>query len=154
MLILDISLPYKEISVKGWFMNVADESILLTDFSRRLLKEISGCEVISENLLMSDVLGPIPPEKMGSGVMTVLAMKYAEEKYGIPDMSHCGDNLAPFIMEIAREKDLLITCDRLVPFLKGEYANDSIMIKNSGVVVNNLSDLADAMIGYVMHVEG
>jgi hypothetical protein len=111
---------------------------LLTDFSKRLLKEISKCDVISENLVISEILGPISPDRVGSGVKAVLYMMYEEnkEKYGYIDIHWCGDNLIPFIREVCSQKDVGINCDRMFPYLSSRYGkfNGGLKVVNTGHV--------------------
>lgn len=95
----------RELTPDSWFADVCDREVLLTDFSKKLLKEVSGCEVLGENLIVSDVLGPISPERMGSGCLALLYLMYEDdEKYGGIATRWLGDNLAPYLREIARVK--------------------------------------------------
>mgnify|MGYP001036465784 CR=1 FL=1 len=45
----------------GWFDNQLAPACLLTDFSKRVIREIDSSTVIDRNLIQSDVLGSIPP---------------------------------------------------------------------------------------------
>ena len=39
----------------SWFRSWFDRKNLLTDFTKRMLKEVAKCEVLGENLIVSDI---------------------------------------------------------------------------------------------------
>ena len=126
----------------SWFRSWFDRKNLLIDFTKRMLKEVAKCEVLGENLIVSDILGPIDPERMGTGCKMVLYLVYETNKgrFGRPGIHWCGDNLIPFIREAGRMLDLVeFDCDRPIPLFDEKYGvyNDSVLIANTGVYCNN-----------------
>lgn len=149
MLIIDVGNSKRELSPKSWFKHVFDWDILLEDdFIKRMVKEVSKCDIIGPNLVVSEVLGPVSPEWIGDGCKAVIAMKYADpEEYGIVDLCWVGDNLIPYIREVCKDKDVEVTCDRLFPYLSERYGkfDGCAMVKNSGKVFTDCIEMYDEM---------
>ena len=91
--------------VNAYFGHHLDLKILNDDFVKEVIKDVDKTDVISENLLISPVFGPIPPSKLSGGAKALILM-YAQEK---PVWATaCGDNCAKWIVEIAKQKDITI----------------------------------------------
>lgn len=141
-----------EMDPDGWFENVFDETLLMEDFSKRMLREVAQCEVISPNLVISDVLGAVPPEWIGSGCKAVLVMKYSNPgEDGIVNLHWCGNNLIPYIREVVDSKDVEVNSNILFPIFSkgyGEYRG-KVMVKNSGKVFSSGIELFDEILKYM-----
>lgn len=55
-----------------------------------------------------------------------------------------GENCYPILAEIAKEKDVVLTCDRTMALYLYGFFGD-IYIENSGKVVNNDKDLMEEL---------
>ena len=129
--------PY-EIDHKAWFKYVADPNIITGEFEKRMIWEVGKCRVVGPHLIISDVLGAIPPEGMGGGLLAVLAMKYADPaEYGRVDLSQVGRNMVPYIQEIARDMDVRVTTSIYYPYLTN---GETLLIENSGAVCTENSE--------------
>lgn len=75
-------------------------------FVKELVMEIDESEVVSADLIISPVLGPISPDRLSSGVKTLIML------YKMPEMeqwaSNCGDNCLPALAEIAKMQDIVV----------------------------------------------
>lgn len=99
--------------VSTYFMHHLDLSILNDEFVKEMIKDVDKTEVVSENLLISPVFGPIPPSKLSGGVKALILM-YAQDK---PVWATaCGDNCAKWIVEISKKKDIKIVLGHRMHF--------------------------------------
>ena len=121
----------------GWFENQLGCEYLETEFSKSVIKRIDKSEVYDRNLIISPVLGGIPPERLSGGSKAIICIKYTDWIFSITAM---GENCYPILAEIAKEKDILMTCDRTMSlYMYGFYGD--IYIDNTGRVVDNDKDL-------------
>lgn len=138
MLIVEIVRKPYEINPKAWFKYVADSNIIMGDFEKRMIREVGKCEVIGPNLVISEILGAIPPSDMGGGLLAVLAMKYADYKEdGRVDLSQVGENMIPYIREVASEKEIHVTTSIYYPYLKD---GGELLVENTGKVCKRNRD--------------
>lgn len=87
------------------------------------------CRVIGPNLIILDYIGAIPPSDMGGGLLAVLAMKYADYKEdGRVDLSQVGENMIPYIREVASEKDIHVTTSIYYPYVN---VNSPVFVENT-----------------------
>lgn len=115
------------IDIPSYFYNVFDMDYLLTDFSKRVIKDIDGCDVFSKNVVISPVFGGISPYDMSSGVMTLLLIKYYDI---VTDFHFLGENCYKFLPEIVNDKDVLMSIEHGEEIF-GESGLDRIYIVNS-----------------------
>ena len=132
----------------SWFRSWFDRKYLLTDFTKRMLKSVAKCDMIGENLIISEILGPIDPERMGTGCKMVLFLAYEanKQRFGRPGIHWCGDNLIPFIREVGRMHDIVeFDCDRPIPLFDKKYGeyNDKVLLANTGKYCDNGWDFLD-----------
>lgn len=106
-------------------------SWIMSDFSRRVIKEIDKCEVIDRNLIKSPVLGMIPPSRLSGGSKVLMVMRFSDTIVSLDSM---GANCYKFLKEICDIKDV-ITCasNYYSLFLNGGFT--AIRIINSNRVV-------------------
>ena len=113
-----------------------EDTWIISDFGRSVIKDIDRSDVVAEGVINSPVLGHIPPEKISGGTKTVLLMKFDEEGK-IFNASTCGDNCSKWIQKIAEEKDLTIRLGHIMGFT----APFKIEVLNTGKIVTNMEDL-------------
>lgn len=85
-------------------------------FCKRGYQKIDKSNVLGPHAIESPVLGVIPPENLSGGTKTLLLMENAPEE--IYNASTCGDNCAPFILKLAKKRDLTINLRHLMDFGK------------------------------------
>lgn len=125
----------------GWFENQLGAEYLETEFSKSVVKRIDKSDVYDKNLIISPILGGIPPERLSGGTKTLICIKYTDWVFSITAM---GENCYPILAEIAKEKDIVLTCDRTMALYLYGFFGD-IYIENSGKVVNNDKDLMEEL---------
>ena len=89
-------MPSAIYNTEVFFKNTYEDSWLLDDFAKKVIRKVDDSEVIDAHAINSPVLGMIPPTDLSGGVKTLLLIKNR------PDMvfnaSTCGDNCAKFIL--------------------------------------------------------
>lgn len=128
----------------GWFDHQLDLNVINQEFSKRVIRDIDKSEVINENTVKSSKLGIIPITKISSGAKAVIVMKYTNE---VVDSAYFGDNCIKYVVEIAREKELVISMLRFINVFEYGYRGQ-IKILNNGSYVDNAMDLFNAYLEF------
>ena len=127
------------------FFNNTYENQWLTDpFAVRVIKAIDQSEVLGPNAIQSPVLGIISPEKLAGGTKTILLMMNRPDL--VFNASTCGDNCAPFILELAENRDLTINLRHLMNFGKKPF---KAFILNDQVMVHSMLEMMEYAFKYV-----
>lgn len=127
------------LSGDGWFEHQLDLTCLNNEFSKRVVLEIDKSEVVSENLIISPILGAIPPSMISGGSKTLITMMYDPSvKF---DLAAMGDNCFRFLAEICSIKDIFVCSDGLRLLYKNGFYGD-IYIDNNDTIVKCDLDLA------------
>lgn len=126
---------------RAFFMYKFDMSYLETDFSKEVVRSIDKSEVVSRNLIQSEVLGAIPPSMLSNGVKTLLVSKYYSDSVMV-NFATMGENCLPYFFRVAMEKDVVACMDCFyIPYNFGYVGG--IKILNDGSVVTNDSEFLD-----------
>lgn len=119
-----------------FFNNVYSPEWLEDELARRMIKSIDGGEVLGPNAIKSRILGLIPPEKLSSGVKTLLLMLFMPER--VYNASNCGDNCAYWILKIAKIHDVTINLYHLMDYGNRRF---TIRVANIDQVVHTMDEL-------------
>ena len=65
-------------------------------------------------MIDSPVLGPIPPERLSGGLKTLI-MIYEKPEL-IFNATSCGQNCAPWLLEIGKKEDVTVNLEYLMTF--------------------------------------
>ena len=115
----------------SWFRFNYDEEWLADPFVEEMMTDIDKSHYKGGQLIESDVLGPIPPEKLSGGLQTLICI------YKRPDLvfnaTSCGENCAKWLAEIGRREDITINLRYYMPFddcndIEIEILNDNIKV--------------------------
>lgn len=132
-------MPEAIYNTEVFFKNTYEESWLLDDFAKEIIKKVDKSDVMSGRAISSPVLGIIPPTDLSGGVKTLLLIKNR------PDMvfnaSTCGDNCAKFILKLAKEQDITINLRHVMDFGNGTFTAE---ILNDHTVVHDMDEFLDA----------
>jgi hypothetical protein len=115
----------------------------LTDFSRNVIRDIDKSKVIGVDCVKSPIFGMIPINEINRGTRTLIMMKYDDEH--IFNASICGDNCAKYIIEIAKEKDLVISLGHIMEFPDDMEVDGVIM--NTGKEFHNKNEFVMGYLG-------
>lgn len=126
-----------------YFNNQANRKWLLEDLSKKMIQDVDKSEVISENLIQSSRLGPIPPQWLSGGVKTLILICH-DEKH-VFNASACGPNCAKWLLEIGKQKDVLVRLGYIMDFGEGPF---DIVIENTGHTVHSMPELLNEIIDH------
>lgn len=108
------------------------------DLIREMIADIDKSEVISGSLIQSPVLGPIPPVMLSGGVKTLIMAAHDDSR--IYNLTSCGDNCAKWVLELSKEKDIVMRLGHHMQFEDCEPFQ--IEILNIGKIVNTQLELS------------
>ncbi len=126
-----------------WFDNQADRKWLLDSHSKEMIKDIDQSEVISENLIQSSKLGPIPPQWLSGGVKTLILIDHDPDH--VFNATACGDNCAKWLLSIGNRKDVLVSLGYIMDFGKEPF---DIYVENTGDIVHDMRSLINIIIDH------
>ena len=127
-----------------YFNNAYEESGLTDDFAVKVIRAIDKSDVLGPYAIHSPILGVIPPEKLAGGTRTLLLMKNCPEM--VFNASTCGDNCAPFILELGKDRDLTINLRHLMNFGKKPF---TAYILNDQAEVHTMLEMMKFAFKYV-----
>ena len=127
-----------------FFKNTYEDSWLLDDFAKRVVKKVDGSDIVDAQAIKSPVLGMIPPTALSGGVKTLLLIKNCPDK--VFNASTCGDNCAKFILELAKKQDVTINLRHIMDFGKAKFAAN---ILNNNSTVHSMEELLPIAAQYV-----
>jgi len=115
------------------------------DLVKRMLADIDKSEYAGGSLIQSEVLGPIPPERLSGGLQTLIAA------YKRPDLvfnaTSCGENCAKWLLEIGKTEDVCVNLRYFMPF--DECEPFEINILNENIIVSDMKAYTHIAIKYV-----
>ena len=95
--------------------------------------------------IIKDVdLGSISPLQLSGGVKTLLLMRF--DRKHIFNASTCGDNCAKWILDMAKDRKLVVNLYHVMDFGREDF---KIKVVNSGRIVHNMADLIHESIPYL-----
>ena len=103
----------------------------------KMIKDVDKSEVLGNGAVSSPVMGIIAPVSLSGGVKTLILIDQISDK--VFNASNCGDNCARWLLEMGKEKDVVINLRHLMDFGDGEF---DVEIMNTGETVHNMYDLA------------
>lgn len=126
-----------------WFDNQGGEEYITGELEKQMIKEIDQSDVISNHLIESPILGPIPPWDLSGTVKTLILIKNR------PDLSFngstMGDLAAPWLLKIAECQDVTIRLGYVMEFKEPL----KIYIMNSGRVITSWGDYLNEAAKYL-----
>ena len=114
---------------KGYFDLQLPGKYKVTEFSKRVCRDIDKTTIVSEHLAISDILGDIPLSKISGGVQCLILAKYTN--FDFP-FWYFGENCLKYLLEICEEKDVVVIMEHLFGFrsrIPGDYP---IKLENNG----------------------
>ena len=119
-----------------YFKNTYQPEWLVEPFAKAMIRDVDRSEVVGPQLIQSPVLGPIPPERLSGGVKTLILIWQVPEK--VFNASNCGDNCAPWLLKMGKERDITINLRHLMEFGDAPF---EIEILNTGTIVHTMREL-------------
>ena len=147
IVMLNIVLGNKENVKRGpaWFRFNYRPEWFEDELVQRMIIDVDKSEYRGGELIYSEVLGPIPPERLSGGVQTLICI------YKRPDLvfnaTSCGDNCAKWLLEIGKREDVLVNLRYLMQF--DGLDPFEILITNEDKIVRNVNEFMRIAINYV-----
>lgn len=127
-----------------YFKNDYEDTWIVDDFVKTMIKHIDSSEVLYSGVIDSPVLGKIPPTKLSGGVKTLILIKF--EPNEVFNASTCGDNCAKWLLKIAEQEDRTVNLRHIMDFGDSEF---TIQVLNTNEIVHNMKELTDIAVEYV-----
>lgn len=127
-----------------YFKNTYRDQWITSEYGARMIKDVDRSEVVDANLIQSPVLGAITPLQLSGGVKTLLLIKF--DRSHVFNASTCGDNCAKWILDMAKDRKVLINLYHVMDFGKEDFR---IRVQNSGVIAHNMAELIHESIPYL-----
>lgn len=124
-----------------FFDNTYEDSWLEDPLSKKMVADIDHSELVGPNLVISPVLGSISINRLSGGVKTLIQI--ANDPHHVYNASACGDNCASWLLQIGKEKDVLVRLGHLMHFPEKSF---EIRIDNTGELVHTQRELVTAVI--------
>ena len=121
-----------------YFDNRYEDEWITDSLSVKMIKDVDKSDVVSERLIQSPVLGPISVKEISGGVKTLILMAF--------NASACGNNCAKWILEIGKQKELIVNLRHIMDFGDNEF---EIKILNKNQIVHNMEEFIDIAVEYV-----
>lgn len=83
------------------------------DFTRKLLKDIEGVEVLGTRHYIHPYFGDISPRELSGGVKALLILYNLEDGKVLIDLAEMGQNCIRYLEDILKEKSLTVSCNTL-----------------------------------------
>ncbi|SET12911.1 protein of unknown function [Pseudobutyrivibrio sp. C4] len=129
----------------SWFKFNYNPEWFKDELVQQMIEDIDKSKVVSNQLIQSEVLGPIPPERLSGGVQTLISA------YGRPDLvfnaTSCGENCAKWLLKIGEVKDITVNLRYFMPF--NDMEPFKIKILNNDTIVTNMDEYTDVALDYI-----
>lgn len=119
-----------------YFKNTYRDSWITNPLSVEMIRDVDKSEVVSASVIESPVLGSITPLSLSGGVKTLMLVRF--DKMHVFNASTCGDNCARWLLEIAKDRKVVVNLHHVMDFGPGEF---KLRVANSGKIVHNMTDL-------------
>ena len=120
----------------SWFKYNYKPEWLKDEFVQEMILGVDNSKYIDGLVIDSPILGPIPPERLSGGVKTLI-MIYEKPEL-VFDATSCGENCAPWLLEIGNKKDVTVNLEYLMTFNADSSFN--VFIENENRVVTDIED--------------
>lgn len=126
-----------------WFKYNYDPEWFKDPFVHEMILGVDNSHYVGELMTNSPVRGLIPPELLSRELQTLIMI------YGKPELcfnvTSCGENCAPWLLEIGKRKDVTVNLEYLMTF----ETPFEIRIKNEDRIVEDEEDYLLTAMKYV-----
>lgn len=138
------------VDISGHFDEVFESEWIGSDISRRIIEVVDKSKVIRPRIIKSPILGDITPRELSGGAKGLILMAHDDDLIGTYFCgSQFGDNTLPFILEISKTRDILLTQVHYFDFPKD--MNVPIHIANTGETICGYKDYKRVWHDMVIH---
>ena len=129
----------------SWFKANYHPEWLKDPFVQDMILGVDKSKYVDGLVIDSPVLGPIPPERLSGGIQTLI-MIY-ERPDLVFDATSCGENCSKWLLEIGKQKDVMVNLNYLMKFDKCD--NIEVYIENENRLINSYEEYIFTAVKYV-----
>ena len=152
MLEIQLGYSWKELEEKNiyfsaadYYDNFVDERVVLTDFGRKVIKEVDHGEVKDIHVIVTEILGGISQNDLSGGTKALLTL-YSDQSDGISlDICSMGDNCFPLLAELSEIKDIKLYTEDFRRIFT-DTGLKAVKITNTGQIITNDDEWYNAYI--------
>lgn len=130
-----------------YFKNSYRSSWITDPYAVSIIKDVDRSDVVSENAIESPVLGSISPLQLSGGVKTLLLMRFDRKQ--IFNASTCGDNCAKWILDMAKDRKLVVNLYHVM-----DFGREDFKIKLAVVALHREAVLRSQIDTEIQRIEG
>lgn len=128
-------------NIAAVFRNQYEDEWFEDPFVKQMVKEIDKSDVVSANLIVSPVLGPITFNRLSSGVKILIML------YKMPEMtqwaSNCGDNCMELLVKISKMHDITVKFSHC----PGRFPEDvEVEFLDNGEIARGVKDVKNGIL--------
>ena len=129
----------------SWFRFNFQEEWFGDPLVAEMMEDIDKSHYKGGQLIESDVLGPIPPERLSGSLQTLICI------YKRPDLmfnaTSCGEDCAKWLLEIGKIIDVSVNLRYYMPF--DNCGDFKVRIINEDKTIDNIKDYVHIALKYV-----
>ncbi len=129
-------LPEAIYNTSVYFDNTYKDSWITKPLSVEMIAAVDKSQVVDGRTISSPIFGNMSPKQLSGGVKTLLLV--ANDKTKIFNASTCGDNCAPWLLKIAKNRKVVINLYHLMDFGEKPF---KIRVMNTGKIVKSMAEL-------------
>ena len=132
------------LSASDYFDNNLDNDCIESEFAKRVIKNISGADVLDKNSVIHPDFGSIATRDIAGGIKALLILMF-DDDYGMLDLAAMGDNCLYYLEEIASHKDICVCTDTW----RKIWHSKPILVLNDNIVVSSEDGLWKEWVSYL-----
>lgn len=127
-----------------YFDNTYEDDWMTDPFTSEMLADIDKSRVIGPNLVINEVLGPIPPTMISGGVKTLMLIKNRPDM--IFNATSCGDNCSKWLLRIGETIDVTVCLEYPMEFPQVDM---NVLVLNDNSIAKTWEDITIAELKFV-----
>ena len=108
------TLPEEIYNTEIFYENQYEKDWVMDEFARRVIRDIDASEVVAPDLIENEIFGSFSSTELSAGVKTLLLIRNIKNR--IFNISNCGDNCVPYLLELAKDRDIKVTLHHAMDF--------------------------------------
>ncbi len=108
------ALPEEIYNTEIYYENQYEKEWVMDEFAKKVIRDIDASEVVAPDVIRNEIFGTFGSTELSAGVKTLLLIRNVKNK--IFNISNCGDNCAPYLLELAKDRDIKVTLHHAMDF--------------------------------------
>lgn len=108
------SRPDEIYNTEVYYLNQYDKMWVMDPFAKKIIADIDDSQVISPDVIQNPVFDSFSSTELSAGVKTLLLIYNQPKK--VFNISNCGDNCAKYLLEMTKEKDIIVCLHHAMNF--------------------------------------